>query len=262
MKNFKNFIKIQEENSAKLTREILDFFGVNSYSEFDEKAESLNLLDDEDILGMIVDKLSWEHGLQFLIDQDYTADLKILPNGEKVLVTENYIFDGWNMTDDKEAWVWDYNYIDLLDMYNYDPEEWSRDFWRSIGPRSKVWHNTIEDRWEEIEESGELRVARETRGITNRSTNAAIFVTTNPDEAAYGTYGPVELEIDLYAMKRDRYMPMVVEEEPVVEQRYRDALAHLLDIELYDSHINMDGISYDTLIIYDDIPLKYIERID
>jgi len=173
----------------------------------------------------------------------------------------------WTLRDGKDLWViwedggWnikeDWEFIDGADLEGMYPEEverFNREFWESP---STLYHNTTEENADGIEEDG-LEARDMSRGLTNRDTGAAVFTTSNPDEAVYGSYGPVTFEIDTDAMRRDGYKPFVAQEGPVLEYELQGALAHALG-STWQPEIEQ-GLSFDTVVVFGDIPAKYLER--
>jgi hypothetical protein len=124
-----------------------------------------------------------------------------------------------------------------------------------------VYHYTTEERWEEIEESKELRTSYGT-GLTNQGANG-IFASMSPDTNADGIYGDVLLEIDLAAYKqRYKIDKLDVSPEPdVLDAAINMQFASALGIENYEEQVSSD-MSEDTIIVGHVIPLKFIKRLE
>lgn len=244
---------------------------VNHYN--DSFSEDFNTIDDvmgdyefHEIVDELLDEgmkseLNWfiEH-LDIEYDKheshgDDNAFLMIFSNGVSVFNNGN----NHRVFENPDELIYDLNDDTILEFFNYDDQRWSDKFWESVGSNRKVYHATVEEFWPTIKDNG-LEQRSDSRGITNRNTRSAVFVTTNIEELDIGTYGDVHLEINLSAMKSDGYMPRISQEEPYIIDNYRAAIANLLDVE-YD-HNAGDGISPDTLVIFGDIDPKYITRID
>lgn len=124
--------------------------------------------------------------------------------------------------------------------------------------RGVVYHSTTPENWEEIKQEGKLTSQNRTRGISNRGTQAAIFTSVNPEETL--SYGDVALKIDLSQLGDTIQTDL---EEPVKEMYQRQAVASVLEVEPdYFMMDSSDGISESTVVVYGDIPLEYVERMD
>jgi len=227
--------------------------------------------DEKDFLEELFDDNELEEGLAILdeMDIDYQpfsiGDSKIIYLEDyNIIVSINVFPEVYKGEDEIIQFVEELDQATLEEFFNYDPKQESEIFWRNINSsKDVVWHNTSEENCELIQQTGYLKSSKETRGSLNRFTQSAIFVTTSPDEAQMGVYGDVILEIDLYSMKQDGYTPFVSKEEPCVEFMLKNKLINLINphIPYDDTYISMDGIDCEnTLVIYGDIPIKYITR--
>lgn len=146
--------------------------------------------------------------------------------------------------------------VDVDTVFPREEERFHAEFWESP---PELYHATTKDNVRSIERQG-LNPTNRTRGIGNRWTGPAVFTTTELDEAAYGTYGPVVFRIDTEAMKRARYTPPVAEEEPVREYNLRQWLAHRL--EAWETHFDLEqGLSLHTVVVFGTIPAKYLTQV-
>ena len=70
-----------------------------------------------------------------------------------------------------------------------------------------------------------------------------------------------EFEIDMWAMKQDKYMPRVSIEEPIQEGKVRESIAWMLGLQDYNysDELYGDGVWESTLVIFGWIPPKYIK---
>jgi len=172
-------------------------------------------------------------------------------NGRENMIVEKYK-GGWSPSE-LEDWIYG---IDLDEMFPDEGDQFNKDFWSSPPP---LYHNTQKSNVEDIAEEGLLPM-NQTRGIGNRGTGAAVFTTSDADESAYGSYGPVTYKIDTKAMKRDGYKPYVSQETPVVEYEQFRRLADLLGV---DAEPDLEhGMSPWTVVVFGKIPPQYLERID
>ena len=127
----------------------------------------------------------------------------------------------------------------------------------------KVYHYTTEDKWEEIQQDGQMVGSRGT-GINNRGAYG-IFTSTDPQEYVLGSYGNVCLELDLETYKTETgKLELNLSFEPQVEEYLvREYLRSALEIETGRDDIDNDGgISPYTVIVRETIPTKYIRQIE
>lgn len=252
---------IHESNVSKSDEQrLFKFLKVSSLDELKEEYP-WDTDDIEDTLEDVKQHLGMKEVVTLLKILDYkNVRLIRLPNHKEIVVTKDNVFED-SYLDRIEDWIADVSDLELFEMFDYNENKWSREFWQNVHHGSVVWHNTEKHAWEDIQKDGVLKATRVSRGLTNSSTGSAVFVTMDPDATALGNYGPISLEIDLYTMKKNHYMPMVSEEEPIVEHKLRTALAHLIGYENFNDHeITSDGLDYNTLVIFGDIPIKYIEE--
>lgn len=247
------------ENSDEHLLELVNHFG-----DEDDDIETINDLENIDVdeaIDDIVDMFTSTHLIKFLDFVDINYEVFTLPNNEKMMnINNNSLVYNETYYSDIETFIYNLSDDDILEMYDYDFEKWSEDFWNSISSDYEVYHATTEENWETIKDEG-IEASNKTRGISNRNTGSAVFVTTNPDELMQGFYGDVHIDIRLGKMKEDGYTPMVSEEKPWVVAELKRSLGAVFDIEIEDLD-SSDGISPDTLVIFGDIPPKYIERSD
>ncbi len=181
-----------------------------------------------------------------------TEIIKIIFNGEQ------YIIDDFEFISLKDGsnWVWDVFHKGRMHYYlpNYD---YSYNFWNEVGPHSIVYHATKEEYKDEIIKNG-LKKMNKTRGIINKGTPSAIFASWNEDDIS--DYGNIIFAIHLGKMKEDGYMPEVSKESPVEELEQIQQLCHKIGIEeCMTSDYGSYGIRDSTIIIYGNIPAKYLK---
>lgn len=169
----------------------------------------------------------------------------------------------WAYSHDGQRWVWEDGDAPVeasTFVFDNDPEEllperdFSKEFWHDVGEKSVLYHATPEHNFDSIKKSG-LHPREETRGIGNRGTGAAVFTSSNLNSIE--SYG-VPIGIDLHAMKRDGYTPRVSQEGPIAEYDARQALASKLGIDDFGQD-EEPGIDPDTVIVYGNIPAKYLK---
>lgn len=156
-----------------------------------------------------------------------------------------YVYENGSVTEANE-WV-----------SNADPFEYYEvqdDFWQDNLAGFKVYHATKPENVESILREG-LAQTSLTRGLQNRYTPAAVFVSDNPEDIS--VYGDVIIEIDMGAMQADGYTPPVEKEEGIDEQELKGGLAHGLGLDDYVWEVDSD-MSPTTLVIHGAIPAKYL----
>jgi len=151
---------------------------------------------------------------------------------------------------------------DEIAMGQTDPEDYIdtaeanyAGFWDFPFP---LYHATQTENVDSIMADG-LGATNESRGLRNRSVGAAVFTTTELEQAFDGVYGDVVFEIDTTAMKRDGYMPRVHAEPDVVEAEAANSLMHALGEEEFYMESENDPR---TAIILGNIPSKYLRIVE
>ena len=126
----------------------------------------------------------------------------------------------------------------------------------------KVYHYTTEDKWDEIQQSGELRGSHGT-GLTNRYVYG-IFTSVDPEEHAAGSYGNVCLQINLDEFKKfENLNKLDLSYEPEIEEfLLRDVLRAKLDLDQRETDMDLSGgMSPYTVIVGHKIPLRFITQL-
>jgi hypothetical protein len=170
-------------------------------------------------------------------------------------IDESELSDPENIQD----WFYDIlNYDKLLDYFEEDFEQVENEnFWQSPSP---LYHGTSsQESLDSILENG-LEGRAETRGLTNRSVGAAVFTSLEPElvEAYTGSDGGVVV-IDTEQMKQDGFTPFVGPEPEILEKQIAGAFAHKIGVD-YKEDYSDSGMDPNTIIIYGDIPAKYIKK--
>ena len=181
---------------------------------------------------------------------------------KKVIVFEignqQYVIDDLKHPSPVEAqrWVsdqtWDSRKITQL---VYIPD-FNKEFWRH--PPDVLYHGTTEELWAEIQQSGHLKISKKTRGLSNRFVPPSIFTSADLGTCQY--YYDVQLKIKVFEMKADGFMPPVSQEPDVESCGLQNSLAWAIGIEDYQSDCE-SGMDEGTVIFYQNIPLKYVERL-
>jgi hypothetical protein len=189
----------------------------------------------------------------------YKYNIITLPNEEQLITVDigndKYVIDDVKYPSVKEAhqWLWDVSNYGRIN--NYMPsEDFSKTFWNDVGNGYVLYHATPKDNIESIKKNG-IMIADKTRGVSNRSTGAAVFTSENPDDII--DYGNTIFQINISQMKQDGYTPDVSREEPLEEAELLEALAGKIGIEEFNATVE-SGLYSSTVIIYGNIPPKYI----
>ena len=212
------------------------------------------------------EKIDWQNEIEYLTNleeiisllKQNNIDFKLVkfPTGKQILKIDNkYIVEDFQSPslNKIDYWISDIGDDDIEDYYHI--ANFNEDFWKDMNSQFFLYHATDSENYEDIMQNG-LLPRNQTRGISNRSTPSSVFTSDNPDDIE--SYGNIILKIDVLAMKNDGYMPVVGEEEPLAIYEYKSAIAHALGVEYYPEE--EPGISPTTIIVYGDIPPKYISR--
>jgi hypothetical protein len=135
------------------------------------------------------------------------------------------------------------------------------DFWRF--PHT-LYHCTSPENVPLIQQDG-IKAKNETRGLTNRGTNAAIFTTMEWEEVSslQSSYGSAVFEINTKLMKADGFMPEV-SKEPEWERAHKLSFVFQKlgepENRTYPERFvdSSDGVSDYTVIIHGSVPAKYV----
>lgn len=205
-------------------------------------------------LGLTTIDVLEQYNLDYNIIEVNDNKLLTLTIDKNLLVSDDFEED-YPSFEEAQEWI-----DSLLDyrLDEYVPEE-ENNFWENP---EILYHGTYIDRWENIKDSGILEPRNLSRAISNRHMGSAIFTSTNRDFVE-SSYGEVILEINTIKMKMDGYMPLVSRELPLEESERRMRLANLIGYDEYlINEYTSDGLSIETVVIYGNVPLKYIKKIN
>jgi hypothetical protein len=179
-------------------------------------------------------------------------------------VVDDYVIEWDGESDDaryteKDQWVNNLSSRELEEFYPDFEQQENDDFWESGG---SVYHATPIDNVDAIKKDG-IGMMNKSRGLSNRNTGAAVYTTSEPDEAHDGSYGASVFEINIAAMKTDytkakKALPFVNREPDIVEGELRSAIAHAIGAEDY-TYDYEQGMSPNTFVINGPIPAKYLK---
>jgi hypothetical protein len=210
-------------------------------------------------LDEIVDNADSQAALELDLKRySYRYEKVKFPKGKVVIVVDaedqKWVIDDpenpFSVTGATE-WVDSLSGMDLFELYGESDEN----FWENP---PTLYHGTARENIDEIMRDG-LDPRDRTRGIANKWTGSAVFMSDNPDSSP--SYYEVLLEIDTEAMKADGYTPNMEKEEPITEAAFREAAANALGIEEYYADVE-SGIEYDTVLSRDPIPAKYLRVLE
>lgn len=154
----------------------------------------------------------------------------------------------------KEAREWVYG-VDASDWI--EEADFNEEFWEFP---ATLYHATTPENAAIIEKQG-LAQENKTRGLTNRSTSAAVFTSTDPE--AISSYGNDVFEINTAQMKKDGYTPEVRAETGATDNELESALAAKVGIEDWWTDTNdPGGEDPNTVVVFGHIPAKYLTRMD
>ena len=194
------------------------------------------------------------------LNNNSVAYNKVNLNGNIVFVVSlnntKYVVDPDGRTDELSTWLWT---LDDRRLTEYSSiTNFNENFWKYANI-AELYHGTHKEYVDSIKTNG-LLLRNDSRGISNRSTGNAIFTTTEPLRT--DSYGGYLVIIDVNKMRADNFMPEVGKEEPVHEAEMRHNIAEKLGEEdfIADGSLSLEneGIWGDTIVIYENIPAKYL----
>lgn len=209
----------------------------------------------------VLEEVNGEESLVGIIKQ-YGLSYKKINLNDNIIITvflgnKLYVIDDFDnpILEEASEWLWNIFNLNRIEYY-LTSSDYSSIFWKNLSRNEVVYHATTEENKDIILQEGLTRMNK-TRGISNKGTGSAIFTSYNPDDIE--SYGNVIFEINLSKMKEDGYTPEVSKEIPIEES---ERLSHLANkIGLQDFVVpdySSEGIYESTLIIYGNIPAKYL----
>lgn len=177
------------------------------------------------------------------------------------------ISEGHGEDVDIDRLFWQDSYLDnLAEKFGY-PEDFTKVFW-SQHYIPTLFHCTTEERYEQIKVDG-LKRKDERRGATsgNSAVGPAVFTTAEDAEVSFfkSYYGPIVLAIDATQMKKDGFMPEVSKEPDWARAEKLEFVLHKLGQENAEASTFVDSSDQNTqgtVIVYSDIPLRYLSLAD
>lgn len=154
-------------------------------------------------------------------------------------------------------------------FYDFTGVDWRKhytnEFWENVGTipdYNKLYHATKEKYVDDILKNG-LKAKNKTRIPTSKIRKNAVFAVLNPSMLQDEVYGGKVIIIDTLKMKNDGFTPLVGREKDWERQDRARYLQSKLNIygqieRMVPAGEGGSGSWRDTIVIYDDIPPKYI----
>lgn len=142
------------------------------------------------------------------------------------------------------------------------PTDFTKLFWNQHYIPT-LYHCTTPENYEKIKVEG-LKQRNDRRGaISNRHIGPAIFTTSEPDEISFFSqyYGNVVIAINAKQMKADGFTPPVEKEPDWASAEMIEFVLRKMGDEDADASRFVDSSDQNTqgtVIIYSDIPIKYL----
>lgn len=218
----------------------------NQFDDWKEEVESVSGINN---IVAVLRKWGAQHGEYANLAKPV---LKFLMQGHPYVITDFQNPDPQTAEEFVQGLSWNDGYLEYLPERNFTQE-----FWQGVAQGSVCYHGTTEDNWEDIQRDKRIGCRDTTRGLRNTGVGCAVFTSFSWDQTVY--YYEVRLQINLGAMKADGYMPDVSQEPDIEEGEALNSIAWAVGIE--DFHWDTEN-DPDTLIIYGNIPIKYVQRIN
>lgn len=195
--------------------------------------------------------------MQYLVAQGKEPQLISLGTDQYIIWDDNIIDPEYPIVEKKKDWLYGNSAWRLREFMSSEIEDrFNKRFWEHPEP---LYHGTPKENVESIKREG-LKKQHKSRGLSNRKITAAVFTERSPDYCGFH-YGPAVFEIDTPQMKVDGFMPYVTKEPNHLDSDVINFLAHKIgawDDEQDLSQAWSEGTSEDTIILYTDIPPKYL----
>ena len=232
------------------------------YSDEDLKTDWLEIIDDIewDIPAALIERITKLNNLHF----EWKLNRKILVLNNKVWFLYDRAKGVLDYIKDIKRWVYELDGMeledlvgDVNDLYNPFAEESLNDLRHNPGT---VYHYTNIDSLKGIKSSGFIQCSSGS-GLTNRSSEG-VFTSLSEETNASGSYGDILLAIDLSSYLKD-HPDVTLSWEPEIEEcLMRDAIEGALGLEGDTSPDSSGGMSYDTVIVGGNIPVKYVKEVE
>jgi hypothetical protein len=246
-----DYIDDKFPNEKKALETIKRNFSISDISEQRDDFNEVNKYEIEDLNNK-------EEIIQYLQVRGKSPEIINL-GGDEYIIWEDYIIDPeFPRLEKKRDWINDTQAWRLVGKLIYMMEErFNKQFWEH--PQT-LYHATPLENVDSIRKDG-LQMIHKSRGLANKHIRAAVFTSTEPDWATF-SYGPVQVVINTDAMKKDGFMPFVTKEPNHTESDVVNFIARKIgDWEEDKDYTGSygEGTTEDTVVVYDDIPPKYLE---
>lgn len=196
--------------------------------------------------------------VQYLTQYGKQPEVINLAGSQYVIYDDMIVDPDWPWPTKKDEWLYKTDAQRLISALTDEVEErFNAAFWQRPEP---LFHGTPKENVESIQREG-LKMQHISRGLANRHIRSAVFTEKNPEFCGYH-YGPEVFEIDTNAMKADGFMPQVTKEPNHIESEVMNLIAR--KIKAWDEEKDLansysEGTTEETIIIYDNIPPKYLK---
>jgi hypothetical protein len=195
--------------------------------------------------------------LQYLTSHGATPEVIVLGKDEYIIWDDKIVDPEFPYPKEKEKWLYDTDAMRLVNtLTDMVEEQFNNRFW--MYPEL-LYHGTPKENVPLIKLEG-LKMRHLSRGLSNRHISAAVFTAQSP-EFCMQSYGPEVFEINTIQMKADGFMPFVTKEPNHTEADVINFIAK--KIKAWDDEKDLansysEGTTDDTVIIYSNIPPKYL----
>lgn len=167
---------------------------------------------------------------------------------------------------DVDRLFWNESYLDkVCEQYGYETD-FTKKFW-SMHYIPTLYHCTTEDNYSKIKIEGLKRMDINRGAVSgNRSVGDAVFTTSESEEISFFKhyYGPIVISINAQQMKNDGFTPDVSKEPDWERAEKLQFVFQQLEKDMDASRFvdSSDQNTQSTIIVYSDIPTKYLSVIE
>lgn len=208
--------------------------------------------------------------------KEYNINVIYFPGGESEWMDKIMVYDKNAVLEDKgddegdeididRLFYNDYYLEKIASRMEYD-DDFNKQFW-SQHYLPILYHCTTKENYDKIKIEG-LKMKSDSRGATsNRHIGKAVFTTAEELEIPFfkSYYGPVVIGINAKQMKADGFMPDVEKEPDWARAEMLEFVLKKLDRENAEASMYVDSSDQNTqwtVIVYSDIPIKYLSLIE
>lgn len=206
---------------------------------------------------------SLNNTFQRVYDEIWELEQELIPMKQgtwKVNLSEE---DDEEESIDKDRLFYNDNYLEqVATELGYEPD-FTKKFW-GMNHIPYLYHCTTPENYELIKVQG-LKKMKIRRGAVsgNSSVGPSVFTTMEEEEVPFFSryYGDVVIKINAQQMKNDGFMPIVEQEPDWTRGEMLEFVLRKLGDDQAEAERYMDGSDQNTrgtVIVYSDIPLKYL----